>query len=42
MFEKIKKWYQMKLWTSDMVHNALLKKAITESQYNEIIKESTK
>lgn len=40
MFEKIKKWYLMNLWTKEMVHNALLKDLITESQYNEIIKES--
>lgn len=37
MFEKIKKWYQMNLWTKEMVHNALLKNIITEPEYKEIM-----
>lgn len=40
MFEKIKKWYEMRLWTKKMVNNALLKNIITEEQYKEIIDES--
>lgn len=37
MYEKIKKWYSMGLWTEDMVRNAVEKGVITEKEYNEII-----
>ena len=37
MFEKIKKWYNQGLWTSDMVRNAVLKNAITQAQADEIL-----
>ena len=37
MFEKIKKWYKQGLWTSEMVHNALLKHIITEEQERDIL-----
>ena len=37
MFEKIKKWYIMGLWTEAMVQNALEKEVITQAQYDEII-----
>lgn len=39
MFEKIKKWYKQGLWTSEMVHNAVIKNIITEEQEKEILKE---
>ena len=35
MFEKIKKWYDLGLWTKEMVHNAV-PKLITPEQYEEI------
>ena len=37
MFEKIKKWYSMGLWTEEMVRNAVDKGVITEEEYNEIL-----
>lgn len=37
MFEKIKKWYHMGLWTEAMVRNAVKKGIITEAQAEEII-----
>lgn len=37
MFEKIKKWYQMGLWTETMVMNAAKKGVITAEQAEEII-----
>ena len=33
MFEKIKKFYDLGLWTVDMVHNAVDKGLITEDEY---------
>lgn len=37
MFERINKWYNvLKIWTKDMVKDAVVKKAITEEQYKEI------
>ena len=36
MFEKIKRWYSMGLWTDKMVANAVKKKVITTEQYKEI------
>jgi uncharacterized XkdX family phage protein len=38
MFEKIKKWYQMGLWTAEMVQNAVSKEVITKEEAAEIIK----
>ena len=37
MFERIKKWYNLGLWTEEMVRNAVDKGVITEEQYNEIL-----
>lgn len=37
MFEKIKKWYRMGLWTEAMVRNAVKKGIITEAQAEEIL-----
>lgn len=37
MFEKIKKWYKMNLWTDVMVHNAVSKGIITEDDAAEIL-----
>lgn len=36
MYEKIKKWYDMGLWTEAMVDNAVTKGIITEEQAVEI------
>lgn len=38
MYEKIKKWYEMKLWTAEMVQHAVAKGVITEEQCDEILK----
>lgn len=38
MFERIKKWYSMGLWTKEMVKNAVDKGVITEEQCNEIFR----
>ena len=37
MYEKIKKWYYMGLWTEEMVMNAVIKGVITEEQAKEIL-----
>lgn len=37
MFEKIKRFYEMKLYTKEMVHKFEEKGVITEEQYLEII-----
>ena len=37
MFERIKKWYSMGLWTEEMVQNAVDKGVITEEEYDEIL-----
>jgi uncharacterized XkdX family phage protein len=37
MFEKIKKWYELGLWTEAMVNNAVKKGVITEEQAQEIL-----
>ena len=37
MYEKIKKWYQMGLWTEAMVRNAVKKGVITREQADEIL-----
>jgi uncharacterized XkdX family phage protein len=36
MFEKIKRWYNQGLWTSEMVQNAVTKGVITKEQASEI------
>ena len=36
MFEKIKKWHGMGLWTNTMVANAVVKGKITPEQYKDI------
>lgn len=36
MFEKIKKWYQMGLWTAEMVQLAVTKEVITKEEAAEI------
>lgn len=38
MFEKIKRWYELGLWTKEMVHNAV-PKLITEDEYKVIVGE---
>ena len=37
MFEKIKKWYKMGLWTDAMVQNAVVKGVITEDDAVKIL-----
>lgn len=37
MFEKIKKWYELGLWTSDMVKNAVKKNVLTNTEAKEIV-----
>ena len=37
MFEKIKRFYDMKLYTKEMVHQFVDKDVITEEQYSEIV-----
>lgn len=39
MFEKIKRFYEMKLYTQEMVYKFVEKGIITEAQYAEIVKE---
>lgn len=36
MFESIKKWYAMGLWSDAQVRQAVLKNIISETQYKEI------
>ena len=36
MFEKIKKWYSMGIYTKEQVKNFVRKGKITEEQYKEI------
>lgn len=40
MFESIKKWYDMGLWSAAMVQQAVAKGIITEAQYKEITEET--
>lgn len=40
MFEKIKKFYSMGLWTEAMVRNAVTKNVITEDECNEILQQA--
>ena len=37
MYEKIKKWYMMGLWSFDMVQNAVAKGILTNEEAAEII-----
>ena len=37
MFEKIKRFYDLGLYTKEQVHDFVLKGVITEAQYREII-----
>lgn len=37
MYERIKKWYGMGLWTEEMVMNAVEKGKITEAEAAEIL-----
>lgn len=37
MFERIKRWYCLGLWTAAMVQNALKKGVISQAQYDVII-----
>lgn len=37
MYEKIKRWYILNLWTEDMVLNAVVKNVITEAEALDII-----
>lgn len=36
MFEKIKKWYELGLWTETMVENAVTKRVITQDEADSI------
>lgn len=38
MFEKIKKWYAMGLWSSRMVEQAAAKAVLTQAQAAEILR----
>ena len=40
MFEKIKRFYDLGLWTKDMVRNAVVKGLITPEEYKEITGET--
>ena len=40
MFESIKKWYAMGLWSDAQVRQAVIKGVITEAQYKEITGEA--
>ena len=37
MFERIKRWHSLGLWTDAMVKNALDKGVITRAQYDTIV-----
>ena len=37
MYEKIKLWYKMGLWTDTMVENAVVKGILKQEEANEII-----
>lgn len=36
MFEKIKEWYILGMWSKKRVRNAVVKKQITEEEYTQI------
>lgn len=37
MFEKIKKWYSLGLWSEAMVRNAVTKNVLTDKQAQQIL-----
>ena len=37
MFEKIKRFYDLGLWTEEMVNNAVIKEVITQEEANKIL-----
>ena len=37
MFERIKRWYELGLWTAAMVQNAVAKGRLTQEQADEIV-----
>ena len=39
MFERIKKWYNQGLWTTEMVQNAVAKGILTADEAVEILKQ---
>ena len=39
MFNQIKQWYDDGMWNKKRVHNAVVKGAITEEEYAEIVGE---
>ena len=39
MFDKIKRFYDLGLYSAEQVHKFVEKGVITEEQYNEIVKE---
>ena len=41
MFEKIKKYYELGLWSEAMVRNAVEKGVITEDEFNLIVSQAT-
>lgn len=40
MYDNIKKWYDMGLWSAAQVRQAVIKGVITEAQYKEITGEA--
>ncbi len=42
MKDMIAKWYGQGLWSEHMVHNAVLKGVLTQTEYEEIISGKTK
>lgn len=36
MFDKIRRYYDLHVWTANMVRNAVIKGKITEEEYTEI------
>lgn len=38
-FDKIREWYNLHIWTKEMVRNAVIKGVITKEEYKEITKE---
>jgi hypothetical protein len=39
MYEKIRKWYMLGLWTTEMVQNSVEKGILTEAEATEILGE---
>ena len=40
MNEKIKTWYELSLWTAEMVRHAVIKGKLMEDEYREIVGEA--